>query len=128
MMKETLLRSIQKADLTKQQRRIADYCLKNQHRIFLMSSLELAKEVGVSDASVIRFARAIGYQGFTDFKADLYEQMRAELSRPKVGQYNLSQRLDMQTKQYSNTDMPEELMGLLQRNVDQSLRQNSAEK
>ena len=128
MIKESFLKSIQKAELTKQQKKIADYCIKNQHRIFLMSSLELAKEIGVSDASIIRFARAIGYGGFSDLKADLYEQVTAELSRPKVGQFNLSQRFDMQTKQYSDTDMPEELLSMLPRNVDQSLRQNGTEK
>lgn len=127
MEKKNFLKSIQKAELTKQQKKIADYCIKNQHRIFLMSSLELAKEIGVSDASIIRFARAIGYQGFSDLKADLYKQMTAELSRPKVGQYNLSQRFDMQTRQYSDTDLPEELLGMLPRNTDQSLRQNSIE-
>lgn len=128
MVKEGLLKSIQKAELTKQQKKIADYCVKNQHRIFLMSSLEMAKEIGVSDASVIRFARAIGYKGFSDMKADLYGQMTTELTRPKVGQFNLSQRFDMQTKQYSETDLPEELAAMLPRNVDQTLRQNGAEK
>ena len=30
--------------------------------------MDIAKEIGVSDASIIRFARAIGYEGFTDLK------------------------------------------------------------
>ena len=128
MYNDSLIKRIQRADLTRQQKKIADYCVKNQHRIFLMSSLELAREIGASDASVIRFARAIGYQGFSDLKADLYEQMTMELSRPKVGEYNLSQRLDIQTKQYSDTDLSTELVSILPRNADQSLRQNSIEK
>lgn len=128
MNRERLVKRIQKTELTRQQKKIADFCVKNQHRIYMMSSQEIAREIGTSDASVIRFARAIGYQGFSDFKADVYKQMAEELSRPKVGQFNLSQRLDMQTKQYSGTDLSQELMELLLRNADQSLRQNSMEK
>lgn len=30
--------------------------------------MDVAREIGVSDASIIRFSRAIGYKGFTDLK------------------------------------------------------------
>lgn len=40
-----------------------------------MSSMDVAKEIGVSDASIIRFARAIGYLGFTDLKNDIYNSL-----------------------------------------------------
>ena len=66
------------AKLTPQQRRIADYFFKNQERIGNMSSMDVAKEIGVSDASIIRFARAIGYLGFTDLKNDIYNSLNCE--------------------------------------------------
>ena len=61
---DALEKRIQQAQLTKCQHRIADYFLKNRNRICRMTSLAIAQEVGVSDASVIRFSRAVGYTGF----------------------------------------------------------------
>ena len=54
-----LIRSIQNADLTRQQQKIADYFVKNQNRVCTMSLIKVAREIGVSDASVVRFARAV---------------------------------------------------------------------
>ena len=39
------------------------------------NGMDVAKEIGVSDASIIRFARAIGYLGFTDLKNDIYNSL-----------------------------------------------------
>ena len=47
---DSLEKRIQRAQLTKGQHRIADYFLKNQNRICNMTSLAIAREIGVSDA------------------------------------------------------------------------------
>ena len=122
-----LIKNIQKADLTRQQQKIADYFVKNRNRICTMSLIRVAKEIGVSDASVIRFARAIGYEGFTDLKADLYETVTEDLSKSSVGEYDLSQRFDIQTEKYKSLDLSVEMTKLLLNNVERSLRQNSSE-
>ena len=44
-----------------------------------MSSLAVAREVGVSDASIIRFSRAIGYKGFADLKNDLHSNLTQDV-------------------------------------------------
>lgn len=79
------------AKLTPQQRRIADYFFKNQERIGNMSSMDVAKEIGVSDASIIRLRRAIGYLGFTDLKNDIYNSLIGETSA-SVRNMQLSER------------------------------------
>lgn len=122
-----LISSIQSADLTRQQQRIADYFVKNRNRICTMSLIKVAKEIGVSDASVIRFARTIGYKGFSDLKADMYDDVIDDLSMINIGEYDLSRRFDMQTEKYKSLDLSLELTRLLINNVDRSLRQNSPE-
>ena len=60
---------------TKKQQKIADYFLNNQEKLAGLSSQEVAKEIGVSDASVIRFCRIIGYEGFKDLKAHVFNML-----------------------------------------------------
>lgn len=95
---------IKESDLTLQQRKIADYFLKNQERIGNMSSLDVAREIGVSDASIIRFSRAIGYEGFTDLKNDIYNSL-AEEAGTSVRNMQLSDRFDVLSGKYPGEDM-----------------------
>ena len=88
-MNTSFVRRIQQARLTHGQLKIADYFLKHQNRICTMSSLAVAREVGVSDASIIRFSRAIGYKGFADLKNDLHSNLTQELSQ--INQVNIRQ-------------------------------------
>ena len=87
---------IQNTPLTKTQEKIARFFLKNQSRIGSLSSMEAAKEIGVSDASIIRFARAIGYEGFADLKEDFYNS----LIENAYSGMSLTERLDQSAKQY----------------------------
>jgi len=57
--------------LSNTERRVADYILDNQQHVINMSMMEIANDVGVSDASVLRFVRSIGFKGFNDFKIAL---------------------------------------------------------
>lgn len=124
-MTDTLEQRIEKARLTTGQRAIAQYFLKNQNRICTMTSLAVAREIGVSDASVIRFSRAIGYAGFADLKADFYSSLGQDICRTDVGDYPLDKRLDIQTSKYRDLDLARELLRLLINNAEQSIRQNS---
>jgi DNA-binding MurR/RpiR family transcriptional regulator len=119
---------IQRASLTRGQRIIADYISKHKNRITSMTSLMLAREIGVSDASIIRFARAIGYEGFSDMKADFYHQLTQEISQSDVGGYSVDQRLNLLTEKYQDLDLSKEFPKLLMDNVEHSIRQNPYQK
>lgn len=56
-MEKELAYQIAHAELTKGQVRLAGYILKNQKRVLGMTALEVGREVGMSDASVIRFCQ-----------------------------------------------------------------------
>ena len=52
------------AHMTKTQKIIAEYILDNASDACFMTSTEIALKLGVSESSVIRFSRTIGFSGF----------------------------------------------------------------
>ena len=58
-------------NLSRREREISDYVLNNADFVVKHTIIELAKKVGVSESSINRFCKKIGYKGFNDFKLDL---------------------------------------------------------
>ncbi|MDX9799918.1 MAG: MurR/RpiR family transcriptional regulator [Spirochaetia bacterium] len=57
--------------LPKQQKKIADYIVLNINEVVFFSITTLASELGVSEATIVRFAQNLGYKGFPELKKDL---------------------------------------------------------
>jgi len=53
------------------QRKVADFVIAHAGELPFLSVHELAEEAGVSIASISRFARHLGFEGFKDFKSQL---------------------------------------------------------
>lgn len=68
------------AALPKQQRAIADYLLENLRKVPFLSVPELADRIGVSEATIVRFAQRIGFAGFAELKMDLVDILQERLS------------------------------------------------
>ncbi len=62
---------------------LADYIIANKDKIVEYSSQKLASLTKTSPASVVRFAKKIGYEGFTELKLDLVLDIKSD-----VRQYN----------------------------------------
>lgn len=62
---------IHSANLTKTQKRIAAFVLDNFADACFMTSTDIATRLGVSESSVIRFSRSLGFKGFMDFQKAL---------------------------------------------------------
>jgi DNA-binding MurR/RpiR family transcriptional regulator len=69
------------ASLPPQQRSIADYLLEHLTSVPFFSVPELARRVGVSEATVVRFAQRLGYPGFSELKMELVEMLQSRLGR-----------------------------------------------
>lgn len=123
-MTSILTQKIQNAKLTKTQEKIARYFIRNQQRIGNLSSIEVAREIGVSDASIIRFSRSIGYEGFADLKADLYNS----LVESAYSAMSLNERMSQSKQQFPDKDMGNQFLDLMQNNLSATFRQNDAEK
>lgn len=57
--------------LTRAEKKVADYVLQNKTGVLYMSITDLADACEVGDASVYRFCRTLGLQGYQEFKMKL---------------------------------------------------------
>jgi len=64
------------SDLNETNRKIADFILHNLEKATFSSLLEISKEIGVSDASLVRFAKKLNFNGFQDLRENLIEHIR----------------------------------------------------
>lgn len=60
-------------------RKVAEYILENREAIPFISALNLGKEVGVSESTVLRFTKLIGYNGYPDLQGDLAEWIKRKI-------------------------------------------------
>ena len=56
------------ANLNNTNRKIANFILQNLEKATFLSLMEISKEIGVSDASLIRFAKKMGFVGFQELR------------------------------------------------------------
>ncbi|MCE0762498.1 MurR/RpiR family transcriptional regulator [Pseudonocardia kujensis] len=66
--------------LSPAQRRIARYVIDHRDDAAFLTSDSIARQVGVSQPSVSRFAAALGYRRFADFKDALQKWARSEMT------------------------------------------------
>lgn len=123
-MENVIAERVKRVTLTKAQQKIADYFIRNPERVGICSSMEVAKEIGVSDASITRFARAIGYEGFTDLKNDIYNNL-AKQATGGMNSLSLSERFDVNRAQFDGYSSKSDYLRLLQFNLERTFQQNS---
>lgn len=80
--------------LTNTEIKIADYVLEHYENILDNNITELAENAGVSDASVVRFCKSLGYKGYQDFKINV---ARDVLPKGKHYDFGLSREDDAET-------------------------------
>ncbi|MEG0277529.1 MAG: MurR/RpiR family transcriptional regulator [Coprobacillus sp.] len=60
--------------LSKSEKKIADYIKKIDNEIIYKTMQEVSKEVDVGEATIMRFCRKIGFDGFQDLKLEIAKQ------------------------------------------------------
>jgi DNA-binding MurR/RpiR family transcriptional regulator len=60
-------------------RKVAEYVLENREGIPFISALNLGNEIGVSESTVLRFTKFIGYNGYPDLQKDLAEWIKRKI-------------------------------------------------
>jgi len=122
-MENIITERVKKTELTKSQRKIAEYFIANSDQLATMSSMDVAKKIGVSDASIIRFARAIGFDGFADLKQQVYQQLVENAN----GGQSLLERLSQNVEKHGQKGSPEQFVSLMESNLVSVFRDNSTE-
>ncbi|MDI6861989.1 MAG: MurR/RpiR family transcriptional regulator [Pseudothermotoga sp.] len=88
--------------LTRSQRKVAEFIIDNPSKITLMSADQLAKASGVGEATVIRFARILGYKGYSD--------MKEEFQRALIDNLTSSKKVEEGLKSVSSETVLDELL------------------
>jgi DNA-binding MurR/RpiR family transcriptional regulator len=66
--------------LTKSEKRIARYLLKNQDEAAFLSAAELASRLELSEATAVRFAQSMGFSGFPDMREAFQTAFRSRVT------------------------------------------------
>lgn len=66
--------------LTPKARVIGDFVLASPRKVIFMTTKELSRATGVSEATVIRFVNQLGYGGYSDFLQELRDIVDTELT------------------------------------------------
>src|SRR5512141_2160762 len=67
-------------DLTKSEKQIADYLRKNQEESAFLSAGELADRLGLSEATMVRFARNLGFSSYPTMRGVLQDNFRRRVT------------------------------------------------
>lgn len=77
-----------KSTLRKSEVKVAEYVLKNVEAVVHMRIVDLAQEAQVSEPTIVRFCRALGLNGFQEFKVRLAQANAAQHS---LGQFSVAE-------------------------------------
>lgn len=130
---ETFEERIKKSKLTKSGREIARYLLDNLLRVSCMTATSIAQELDISDVTVIRFARSLGYEGYNDLQRDLQNRMfdYMENTQPllaypsSVLEFNMSASANSSTVELACDNEIKNLTRFVERNQDIKFKQAS---
>lgn len=61
-------------DLSKQEKKVADYIFEKKGEVSYLSLQEIAKEIEVGEATIVRFVKKIGFNGFQDLKLNIAKE------------------------------------------------------
>ncbi|MGC9361285.1 MAG: MurR/RpiR family transcriptional regulator, partial [Anaerolineae bacterium] len=81
MVLETLRRVY--PELTPAQQVLADYVTRSYREVAFMTAARVAEAVAMNEATVIRFAQRLGYEGYPEMQAAIQEAVLAELEGPQ---------------------------------------------
>lgn len=83
---------------SKGQKRIARYILDHYEQAAYMTAARLGAAADVSESTVVRFAMALGYEGYPEFLADLNELVKSRLTsvqRVEVTRFRFGEEADL---------------------------------
>lgn len=90
------------SSFSKGQKKIADYVINQYDKAAYTTAAKLGKEVDVSESTVVRFAVALGYEGFPELQSALREIIKTKLTA--------LQRFEILSEKMDNADVLSKIM------------------
>lgn len=69
--------------MTRNQRQLAEFVLKEQQVVAFSTVSELAEQTSISPATIVRFAKSLGFDGYLGLQREVRRALRAELRGPE---------------------------------------------
>ena len=116
---------IHSSNLTKTQQMIARYILDNHSDACFMTSTEIAEKLGVSESSVVRFSRSLGFSGFVEFQKSLRKDYQDKVFSISSAITTPSERIAHRSKLEETTDYVQRHYKNAMQNMDSFFSTNS---
>lgn len=106
------------SELRKSEKKVADYILINKEKIIEMNLETIAKNCKVSTPTVIRFTKALGYEGLKEFKIEIVKSVKVSNVEE-----NSKLLLDLHVnKDDKIEDIPTKIIGLSVKALEETLK------
>ncbi|MBC2855982.1 MAG: MurR/RpiR family transcriptional regulator [Cetobacterium sp.] len=119
-MLESLKNRIKTSKLTKTEKLIADYFQEKESKLYFMTSRDIAAELKVSDTSIIRFVKSLGFENFTEFKDSLKENISNKIITP-------NEKLNRNKLLLESEKMMDIFLDNIESNISETFSKNSIE-
>ncbi|EMI12851.1 MurR/RpiR family transcriptional regulator [Bacillus sp. S2(2019)] len=124
---KSLKTMISNTKLTKKEEEIAEYILNNVREACLVTSIELAHRLKVSNATVVRFPKKLGFSGYSDFQKYLREQYYDKSLAISDDVTIPSERLKLSYDKVIQSDLLNDNLKILEKNIYSISEKNSSE-
>lgn len=125
-MTEQLRAKMMGVKLTKKEKLISEFVLDNFAEVCFITSTEIAKRLQVSDSSVIRFTRTLGYSGFMDFQKDIRRMYTERINSVSDNITIPSERLRLSISRLDENDITEVYFSNVLQNLKSSVNNNDS--
>ena len=122
-MTEELQARLMGVKLTKKEKLIAEFILDNFAEACFITSTEIAKRLHVSDSSVIRFTRTLGYTGFMDFQRSIRKTYTERINSVSDSITIPSERLKLSIGKLGQSDIMESYFSNVMQNLKSCVSQ-----
>lgn len=94
------------SELTESQKKVAQYIIHHYDQVVFYTLDDLSAEIGVSTTTVIRFARSLGYTGYSDLLNHIQQIVKMKMNLPeRLDQFNTNIAPDSLLNQTFQQDM-----------------------
>jgi len=118
---------IKNTELTNKEKIIADYVLNNFREICFLTSTQLASILNTSHSSVIRFAKDLGYTGYSDLQRNIRDQYTAYIEAHGESFHVPTVKLAQTAGKLSQSSILDDVSITAQNNLQSVIRYNSPE-
>ncbi len=110
--------------LTKKEKLIAEFLLDNFAEACFTTSTEIAKRLHISDSSVIRFTKTLGYNGFIDFQKSMRKSYTERINSVSDSIAIPAERLKLSIDKLDENNMIKNYFSNVLQNLEECINRN----